>query len=472
MVDRRPSRLPAITAGACLLLLAAEGGHSAQRPLLLRDVTLLPLTGEAPRSGQSILVRGDRIEQVGPSPQVRAPGSARVVEGAGRFAIPGLTDAHVHVKRSSADLDRLLPLFVAHGVTTVVNLDGGPTVLALRDQVSRGERAGPTIYTSGPIIRGSAGMTAEQGERIASEQIEAGYDLLKLYNAVPAEAHRAIVERARAAGVPVIGHAVRSVGVDGAIESGQHLAHMEELVYGFFTWERRLDRPQVLPDDVVARLDLLLDPAQIPALARRLADAGIFVIPNLTAYHHIERQLVDLDRELARPEVAWMPESMTRSWQRDRNGYLNRPDPERFLRGVRRTFPFLQQLTSAFQQAGVPLLVGTDVGIPVIVAGSSTHDELVELVDAGLTPAQALAAATAAAARFLGRADAGEIAPGFVADLVLLREDPVAGIAAIRSVDAVVVRGRLYERDELDALLELEDRGARSRPSARSASSG
>jgi hypothetical protein len=257
--------------------------------------------------------------------------------------------------------------------------------------------------------------------------------------------------------VPVIGHAVRSVGLEGAIESGQHLAHMEEVVYGFFTWDRRPGRPDELPEDVVERLDLLLDSESVPALARRVAAAGIFVVPNLTAYHHIEHQLVDLEATLARPEVALMPETMTRSWQRDRNGYTNRSSPEGFLRSVRRTFPFLQELTAAFQRAGVPLLVGTDVGIPVVVAGSSTHDELVELVGAGLTPAQALTAATATAARFLGRKDAGQVAPGFVADLVLLRESPVAGIEGIRTVDAVVARGRLYERDELAALLAFEE---------------
>ena len=458
--DARPARGLAVAIGACLvcplwLLPVAVGAAPADPPLLLRDVTLLPLSGDAPRSGQSILIRGDRIERVEPDSEIDPPRGARVVDGSGRFVIPGLTDGHVHVKRSSADLDRLLPIFLAHGVTTVVNLDGGPAVLRLRDEVASGERLGPTIHTSGPILRGSEGMTAEQGVRIASEQIESGYDLLKVYNGVPEAAYRAIVARARAAGTPVIGHAVRSVGLDGAIESGQHLAHMEEVVYGFFTWDRRPDRPEELPEDVVERLDLLLDPASIAALARRIADSGIYVIPNLTAYHRIEHQLVDLEGALARPEVAWMPETMTRSWQRDRNGYTNRPDPERFRRAIQRTFPFLQRLTAAFQHAGVPLLAGTDVGIPVIVAGSSLHDELVELAEAGLTPAEALAAATSTAAGFLGREDAGEIAPGFVADLVLLRASPLADIDSIRSVDAVVVRGRLYERAELDAMLSF-----------------
>jgi imidazolonepropionase-like amidohydrolase len=435
------------------LLLAATRAVAEEAPLVLRDVTILPLSDQPARPGQSILIRGDRIEQVGPDAEVEAPRGARVVAGAGRFAIPGLTDAHVHVKRSNADLDRLLPLFLAHGVTTVVNLDGGPTVLRLREEVRSGVRTGPAIYTSGPILRGSEGMTRDQGDQIASEQIAAGYDFLKVYNAIPEEAYRAIVERASAAGVPVIGHAVRSVGIAGALESGQHIAHMEEVVYGHFTWDRRPDRPAELPEDVVARLDRLLDPASIPDLARRFAAAGVFVIPNLVAYHNIERQLVDLDGMLARPEVAWMPASMTRSWQRDRNGYMNREDPERFRRGVQRTFPFLQQLTAAFQQAGVPLLAGTDVGIPVIVAGSSLHDELVELVEAGLRPHQALAAATTSAARFLGRDDAGHLAAGGVADLVLLRENPLDDIRSVRTVDAVVVRGRLFERVDLDGFL-------------------
>ena len=444
----------------CLLLLLAcmtSSAPAAERPVAITNVSIVAPADDSPATpGQTILIRDGQIEAVGSADEVRVPRRAQVVDGEGLFALPGFTDAHVHIKRSRSDLDHLLPLFVAHGVTTVVNLDGGLSVLKLKAEIDQGDRIGPRIVTSGPIIRGHENMTAEDGRAVALEQIEAGYDLIKVYNGIPEAAYWAIIETAREKNVPVIGHAVRSVGLDGVIEAKQHLAHMEEVVYGYFTWPRRESRPAELPDDIVPRLDALLDPELVAPLARQVAEAEMFVTPNLTAYHNIVLQIDDLDRSLARPEVALMPETMTRFWQKDRNDYLNRDNMPRFFAGVSRTFPFLQELTMAFERAGVRLLAGTDVGIPVIVAGTSLHDELDELVAAGVTPARALVAATSAPADFLRRSDAGRIAPGAVADLVLLRADPLDDITNTRAITTVVLRGKLYERADLDAIVTFD----------------
>ncbi len=442
---------------AAIVLMFVASLAGAQRPLVITDVTVISVDGD-PRStaDQTIVVRDGRIESVGPSDTVKRPRRAQTIDGSELFAIAGLTDAHVHIKRSRSDLDRLLPLFLAHGVTTVINLDGGSSVLRLRDEIDRGERLGPKVVTSGPIIRGHEGMTAEDGRTVALDQIEAGYDLIKVYNGIPGPAYLSIIQAARERDVPVIGHAVRSVGLDGVIEAGQHLAHMEEVVYGYFTWPQRSSRPADLPNEIGPRLDALLDSELIAPLAERVAEAKLFVTPNLTAYHNIVLQLEDLDRSLARPEVALMPASMTRFWQRDRNDYLSRPNLPRFLAGVSRTFPFLQELTKAFDAAGVALLAGTDVGIPVIVAGTSQHDELEELVTAGISPGSALAAATTAPAAFLGRSDSGRIEAGMVADLVLLRANPLVDITKTRAIEAVVVRGRAFERNDLDDLVRFD----------------
>ena len=142
------------SAAIAAMALCAALPMAAQRPLVLNDVSVLSRSGTEMKPGHTVLVRGDRIELVAPSAEIKIPRRARVVDGHGRFVIPGLADLHVHIKRSRADVDRLFALFLAHGVTTVLNMDGGSQVLRLRQEVSAGERLGPTIYTTGPIIRG------------------------------------------------------------------------------------------------------------------------------------------------------------------------------------------------------------------------------------------------------------------------------------------------------------------------------
>ena len=448
--------LARILLATLVLAFALAGNAEARRGkeiTAISHVTVIPMTGVRLLPEQTVLLKGGRIEALGPSTEIDIPRKARIIDGTGHFLLPGFADLHVHVNRSRADAEQLLRLFLANGVTTLLNLDGGRATLELRQAIRDGQLLGPTIYTTGPILRGSDRMTKEQGADAASRHIEAGYDMIKVYNPLSKDAYDAILEEAVKANLPVIGHAVRSVGIEGALANGQHIAHMEEVVYGYFTWPQRDGRPTDLPDDVVARLDLLLDSSLVEALARRVKDSGVYVIPNLTAYHQIGAQVDDLERTLARPEVALMPQRMTDSWQRARNGYTNRENPERFRRALTRTFPFLQELTAAFQAAGVPLLAGTDVGIPVIVAGTSLHNELEELVAAGLTPEQAIATATTTAANFLGRTDIGSIEEGKRADLVLLRKNPLETISNTRTIEAVAVGGKWLDRKALDRLL-------------------
>jgi imidazolonepropionase-like amidohydrolase len=419
---------------------------------VIRDVTVLPMTGERPDGPRTVIVRDGRIAEisaVAATQEAELSGTVLVIDGSGRFLVPGLIDAHVHINRRPEEVRQLLDLFLLHGVTTIVNLEGSTQTIELRDRIARGEELGPTIITSGPIIRGSPSTTEAQGREIVARQAEAGYDLIKVYNPLSAEGYHGVIEEARRRGLPVIGHAVRAVGIEGALQAGQHIAHMEEAVYGWFTWRsgERDDLPEGdRPEDAVARLDLLLDEDQIPELARRVREAGIWVTPNLVAYQGIVEQTRDLEAVLAREEVSWMPESMRRAWQPEVNTYVNRERQETFRRTVERTYPFLQKLTVAFHRAGVPLLAGTDVGIPVVVAGLSLHRELELLVEAGLDPTAALEAASCSAAELIGREDLGRIVVGSRADLVLLAADPREDIRNTRRIDAVVVGGRLLDR--------------------------
>jgi imidazolonepropionase-like amidohydrolase len=267
------------------------------------------------------------------------------------------------------------------------------------------------------------------------EQFHAeGYDFIKVYNQIPEEGYRGIMETAKRLGMPVVGHAVRSVGIEGALKSGQHIAHMEEVIYGYFGKD--------------------LDEAKIPDLARRFTKAGISVIATLTAYHNIIRQVDDLDAMLHSPGMEYLHPRITRTWQPETNEYTTRFDQESVETFLGPGFAFQQKLVKAFTDAGVPVLVGTDASIPIVVPGYSTHQELEELVAAGLTPYQALAAGTSMAQKFLGAEDAGTIEAGKRADLVLLDANPLEDIRNSRAIAGAVIRGTMLTHDALDDRLE------------------
>ena len=183
------------------------------------------------------------------------------------------------------------------------------------------------------------------------------------------------------------------------------------------------------------------------AIAAATAEAGTAVSPNLVAYRSIIHQVEDLERELARPEMAWVAPPGGRSWKPDLNRYRQIFEPADAV-GLSARYALLERLTKALQAAGVRLLTGTDAMNPATVPGFSMHEELELLVAAGLTPYQALRAATASAGEFLGDGG-GVVAEEARADLVLLAENPLEAIARTRGIEGVLVRGRWLPKEEL-----------------------
>lgn len=229
------------------------------------------------------------------------------------------------------------------------------------------------------------------------------------------------------------------------------VAHMEEYIYAYFSFGHE-DSP-VVPENA---------PAMTQWLADATAKAGTWVTPNLTAYKGFSRQVVDLDAVLSRPEVAYLTPSLTADWRRPANPFARNPRDDKLFAGL---IGLVEGATMAFQKAGVALLAGTDTPIPCVVPGFSLHDELEELVHAGLRPYEALRAATANPGRFLGsflgRSDSfGVVAPGRQADLLLLDANPLGDIKNTRRIAGVMLRGRWIPHDELQRLLPTSQRQA------------
>ncbi|MCK7593030.1 amidohydrolase family protein [Pseudomarimonas salicorniae] len=438
---------------ACLLILLALMTTSAEAiPVVLHDVTLIPMDSERSVPGQSVLVRNGRIVEIAEAANYEPPADALHVEGKGRWLMPGLAEMHAHIPPVSqqAALRRVLELFVSQGVTTARGVLGEPGHLALRDELARGERIGPRLFTSGPSLNGNSVKDPLQGREAVLAQKQAGYDLIKLHPGLSAASYQAIMAAAREQSMPVTGHVSAEVGLMQALQEGQHcIEHLDDYVRA------------LAPDDSPARTGdpgffglnavAAADAARIPRLVAATHQAGTAVTPTETLMVNLLGR-TPLDALLQRPEVRYVPASTREQWRRSVQGARSEPGfdaaaAERFL-SLRR------DLLKALHDGGVPVLLGSDAPQVFNVPGFSSHREMALMVEAGLTPYQALRTGTVVAAEHLGVSrEQGRIAVGQRADLVLLAADPLEDIAHASRIEGVMSAGRWYDRAALDALL-------------------
>ncbi len=420
---------------AIVLLVIAGGAANPTQTLAFLHVNVIPMDHEAVLPDQTVIVRDGKIAEVGPSASVRVPAGVRTIDGKGKFLVPGFTDAHVHVQTPTE-----FPLFLANGVTTVFNLDGRPAHLLWRKQIAAGEMLGPTLFTTGPIF--ASAHTAAEAVRMVDEQAALGYDAVKIYNQVSKAEYPSLIAEAKRKGMLLMGHVAREPDFELTLASGQSIAHLEEFTYTYFN-------PQ--HDDNNAHI--VYDESRIPGAVALTAQSGVCVTPTLSTYAEIVEQATDLDNFLKRAELKydspWILESLQPAANRYKNGFTPGSYPR-----IRASLALQRKLVKALEDAGVPLMAGTDASDVGPVAGFGIHDELQEFVNDGLTPFQALQTATVNPARYFRRSqEFGTIEPGKRADLILLEQNPLADISSTRKINGVAVRGRWLSSGELATLV-------------------
>lgn len=398
-------------------------------------------------SAQTVVIRGDRISFVGSNAAAKIPADALRIDGSHRYLLPGLTDMHAHLSRSHALSLRFLTLFVATGVTTILNMRGEPDHLALRKAIAEGKLLGPSIYTTGPFLgdleHGPLLTTPHDiAVRVAQDKA-AGYDFIKLHGDLSRASFDELMADSKKAGIPVVGHLARNLGIFPALEEHQYcIAHGEEYLYAYFYY----NRPDGDNDPPIPHMN-----EKTAQIASATAAAHVSVIPNLVLFKEIGSEEVDVRPLLRRPEMRYIPKEIyNNEWRPENNDYVHRFEGRTYCQ---HRYPILQKLTRALQGAGVRLLVGTDTPAPCLVPGFSVRLELEDLVEAGLTPYQALRAATANAGDFLG-VPSGTIAPGQRADLLLLRANPLSDVRNVSELDGVLLRGHWLPEKQLRSMLD------------------
>ncbi len=409
------------------LALAAHAQPPGARSVAITNVHVLPMESADVLHGHTVIIRDGVIVAMGPAATTAVPRDAERIDGRDRYLLPGLYDLYAHIHEWA------LPQFLAFGVTTVRNAAPGRLAhLALREDIAAGRRIGPRVFSTGPVLDGiepsysSAGSLAstEEARRIVRAQRRAGYDAVMVYVGIEPLPYFAVLDEARRIGLPVTGHTPWKVPRELVHESGQRSR-----------------------DNLVGEVDTETGAAFVPERERdrdaaRIAGAGQWTIPTLTI-HKARARRDSLAGLLALPGIAQVPPRQRMHWTRAFGRLVNVPDYR---------YSGAPDLVSRLHRAGARLLVGTDAGYPFILPGISMHEEVRNLVEVGLTPYESLRAATRDAAEFLGELDAaGTIAVGKRADLVLLRADPLADVAALADPVGVVLRGRWLPVEALRA---------------------
>jgi imidazolonepropionase-like amidohydrolase len=442
------------------LLLVGLAACSASQPdgIALLGATLIDGSGGPPLRDAALVVRRGHVESISTRAGFELPKKTTELDLTGRWIIPGLIDAHTHISPAATWAPTR---FLAWGVTTVRDVHGSlDAILALRKQENTGTVPGPRIYAAGAMIDGlpttyddAIGVSSDrEGRKAVDRLVSAGVDFIKVYTHIDPTLLRAIIDEARTFNLSVTGHLGMTDAVTAAnagISCIEHMTGVPEAASpgrsalvaahyrGFFPGWTASERSWAD-----------LDSSALSQVAERLVEEKVSVVPTLVLHETLSRLN---DPELVRdPALADVPDRARRAW--DIPEMINRAGwSDADFTAFRRSRPVEDLFVRLFAAAGGRIAAGTDAPNQLLIPGYSEHRELELLVAAGLSPREALRAATRNAAVLLGVDSLGLIAPGKAADLVILQKDPLADIRNTRSIQAVMSRGRLYRPDSLRA---------------------
>lgn len=429
--------------------------EARQNVLAITGVTVIDTTGTRPGQRATVIITGDRISEIGEPGKVSIPSGAQTVEGTGKYLLPGFWDMHMHL---SLVTDSAFPLLIANGVTGVRDMGGDlDQIDRWRDEITKGTRPGPRIIRAGPIVDGprkeegqhrlTVNNAAEARQAVGSLK-KRGVDFIKVYHFLSRASYFALADEAKKQRIAFAGHIPNGVSPQEASNAGQRtLEHTTAFLQAIMMQEH---------PDGYSQKQLMADAFE--KLAGEEGSALFQAMVQNGAWH--TPTLVVAQSFLLRSELAARPD--------DRRKYIaqitkehwekNNPVPQKVseedMAERKEVLEKMLGIVGKMRRAGVSILAGTDPPTRDVFPGFSLHDELGLLVRAGLTPLEAIQAATLNAAKCLGISDSyGTVEEGKVADLLLLEADPLAAIFNTQKIAAVVVSGKFFAKEALQQML-------------------
>jgi imidazolonepropionase-like amidohydrolase len=410
-------------------------------------VSVLTMDSDAVLADHTVVVSDGKIASVGPAAKAQLPAGAARVDGKGKFLMPGLAEMHAHIPGGAATdqaVERTLFLYAANGITTIRGMLGDPRHLVYRERAAKGEIVSPRIYTSGPSFNGKTASTIPMAVEAVIAQKKAGYDLLKIHPGVPRDVFDALAAKADELRIPFAGHVPAAVGLTRALEAKYaSIDHLDGYV------EALTPNPSADSQFFGTNLMSAVDESKFAGIVSASKAAGVWQVPTQVLMDNLLNDLPTTTLA-ERPEMKFViQQEVLKNWIAQRDKFQQIPQADRAkLLGIRRRF------IKALHDAGVPFALGSDAPQLWNVPGFSAHRELRSLVDAGLTPFQALTTGTKnVGTYFKTESTTGTIAAGKRADLVLLDANPLQNIDNSMKIAGVMVNGRWMTKAEIDKRL-------------------
>lgn len=405
--------------------------------VVFRNVNVVSMTSPKVAEKQTVVVRDGKIESVGK--RAKVPQGAKVVDGTGKYLMPGLAEMHGHIPPPNSPpgvIEDVLLLYLANGITTVRGMLGHDGQLELRAKTASGELVGPTLYLAGPSFNGNSVNSVQEAIDKVKAQKEQGWDLLKVHPGLSRAEYDAMAKTAKEVGMRFAGHVPEDVGLIHALESGHEtFDHIDGYV-------------EYLEGDKG-----LVDPKKLAEVVQQTKAKGAWIVPT-SALWEVLYSAIPLDTLRAYPELKYVPVTAVNSWSKmyeDRLTQIPREAAANVLAN-RRT------ILRALHEGGVKILMGTDAPQQFSIPGFSLHRELLRMREAGMTAYDILVSGTVNVGQYFAKQDSfGTIEAGKRADLVLVDANPLTDITNVSKISGVMARGRWLSREDLDtALAKIE----------------